>query len=351
MNTKVINTNKYKCQISTNVQLGIGLQRSCKIFLFVFIGIYLFGIPTGISAQSRIPLIVAPARQTVALDAGKTENLVIKFFNESEVAVSGNLKAIDFIVTDKDGSPILLEDQENDWIKLPYDRATIAAGDVLRVNFKVTVPKDTLPGGRYIAIMFEQTGQLPENKSDSEGASAVSSRIVGLVSVRINGAVYESAFVDIFKIPTFLEFGPVPVYFEILNKGGLHISPVGQLTLTNWFSKEVDNITLESKNIFPNAKRIYEERLGKTWMFGRYIASLTASYGEQGKTLTINQFVWVIPITLILIIIFGIIIISLLTVLIINKFKAKQVKLEEKLEEEITELESLKNKFKDKLPR
>lgn len=320
------------------------------IFVFIFLILNSSLLIKAVSAQARIPLVVAPARQTIAIDPGKTSDLQIKFFNESTTAVSGNIKAIDFIVTAKDGSPILLEDQINPWVKLPYDKATIAAGDVLRVNFKVTVPKDTLPGGRYVAIMFEQTGQLPDSQSD-EQASLVSSRIVGLVSIRINGAIYESAFVDIFKIPAFLEFGPIPVYFEILNKGGLHISPIGQLTLTNWFNKEVETKTLESKNIFPNAKRIYEEKLGKPFMFGRYVASLTASYGEQGKTLTLNQFVWVVPITLIIIIILGLIIITMGVVLISKRFKAKQVKLEEKLEEEITELESLKNKFKDKLPK
>lgn len=331
------------------------MKKTIKLIVFLsvlsFLNLKSSFVNHVVNAQARIPLVVAPARQTVAMDAGTTQNLSIKFINESEVPLIGNLKAIDFIVTAKDGSPILLEDQENDWVKLPYDKATIPAGDVLRINFKVTVPKDTLPGGRYVAIMFEQTGQLPDSQSDDEQASLVSSRIVGLLSIRINGAVYESAFVDIFKIPAFLEFGPIPVYFEILNKGGLHITPIGQLTLTNWFNKEVDIKTLESKNIFPNAKRIYENSLGKTWMFGRYIASLTASYGDQGKTLTINQFVWVVPITLILIIALGIIILTMATILIVKRFKAKQVKLEEKLEEEITELESLKNKFKDKLPK
>ena len=79
--------------------------------------------------------MVAPARQAIAIDAGDSQNLQIKFFNESITPLSGNLKAVDFIVTANDGSPILLEDQTNDWVKLPYDRATIASGDVLRVNF------------------------------------------------------------------------------------------------------------------------------------------------------------------------------------------------------------------------
>ncbi len=299
-------------------------------------------------AQSRIPLVVAPARQTVAIDAGKTENLQIKFFNESISPISGNLKAVDFIVTGNDGSPILLEDQVNDWVKLPYDRASIPSGDVLKVNFKVEVPKTAVAGGRYAAIIFEQSGGIA---SQNESASVVSSRIVGLVSIRVNGPVVESAFVNIFKLPKFLEFGKIPVYFDILNKGGYHISPKGQVTLTNWFGREVERVTIENKNIFPNAERNYETNLGQTWMFGKYKVNLVASYGDQGKTILAENFVWVVPVTLIIIIIFSLLIIILVAYLISIKVRAKQESLEEKLEEEITELEAIKNKFQDKLPK
>lgn len=303
-------------------------------------------------AQARLPLVVAPARQTVAIDPGKSENLQVKFFNESATSISGNIKAIDFIVTGKDGAPLLLEDQPNNWVKLPYDKASIAAGDVLRLNFKIQVPEGTSPGGRYIAIMFEPTGQLPEAGSGNESASsAVSPRVVSLISVRINGPVYESAFIDGFKMPKFLEFGPIPVNFEIINKGGYHITPTGQITVKNWFGKEVEKKTIETKNIFPNTKRVYEMEVGKTWMFGRYNVTLTSGYGESGKVVSTSQLIWVVPITLILVCLFATAILILSIFVIANKAKAKQLRLEEKLEEEINELESLKNKFKDRLPK
>lgn len=302
---------------------------------------------SNVLAQARIPLVVAPARQTVAIDPGGQENLQIKFFNESNSPVSGSLKVVDFIVTDSDGSPVLLEDQVNDWIKLPYDRATITAGDVLKVNFKVQIPKDAVPGGRYAAIIFEQSGGI----SQGESASAVSSRIVGLLSIKVNGPVTESAFVNILKLPKFLEFGKIPVYFEILNKGGYHISPTGQVTLTNWMGKEIEKTTIDSKNIFPNTKRSYDLKLGETWMFGKYKVNLVASYGDQGKTISAESFVWVVPVTVIIIIVFAILI-AILTAYVVSKtHKTKQDNLEEKLEEEIKELENLKGKFQDKLPR
>lgn len=305
---------------------------------------------SNILAQARIPLVVAPARQTVALDAGKTENLQIKFFNESISPVSGNLKAVDFVVTNSDGSPTLLEDQVNDWVKLPYNRASIPSGDVLRVNFKVEVPSNAPAGGRYVAIIFEQTGQLSQG-SDNESASLVAPRIVGLLNIRVDGPVTESAYVNIFKTPKFLEFGKIPVYFEIMNKGGYHINPKGQITLTDWMGKEVERITIEDKNIFPNAKRSYDTKIGSTWMFGKYKVALESNYGETGKTMLTESIVWVIPVTVIIIIIFSALIALLLGYLINKKVHAKQEALEERLEEEISELESLKNKFKDKLPK
>jgi hypothetical protein len=303
------------------------------------------------NAQARIPLVVAPARQTVALDAGKSESLQIKFFNESTSPISGNIKAVDFIVTGNDGSPILLEDQVNTWVKLPFERASIASGDVLRVNFKVEVPKNAQPGGKYVAIIFEQTGQLSNPTTDNEGATAISPRIVGLLNIRINGPVVEYSFIDKLKVPSFLEFGPVNLSFDILNKGGYHINPKGQVTLTDWTGKEVDRVTIDDKNIFPDTSRTYSTKIGKTWMFGKYAVDITAAYGETGKTLTESKFVWIVPVTVILLVIFTIMILGFAIYLVSQKIKAKQVKLEEKLEEEISDLEALKNKFKDKLPK
>ena len=324
-------------------------QTAQFIFLFFLTSLFLTW-PEKALAQARMPLVVAPARQNVAIDAGNTENMQIKFFNESINTISGNLKAVDFIVTGNDGSPILLEDQTNDWIKLPYAKASIPSGDVLKVNFKVEIPSDAKPGGRYAAIIFEQTGKLNQTTSN-ESASLVSPRIVSLVNIRVNGPVTENAFVNIFKLPKFMEFGKIPVYFEVTNKGGYHITPHGQLTLTDWMGKEVEMKIIDEKNIFPDAKRTYSEKLGQTWMFGKYKVDLTLGYGETGKTLLASSYIWVIPVTVIVIIVFSLIIMFLVIYLISKGVKSKQEKLEQKLEEEISELESLKNKFKDRLPR
>ena len=115
--------------------------------------------------------------------------------------------------------------------------------------------------------------------------------------------------------------------------------------------KEIEKKIVEEKNIFPDANRTYQENLGSMWMFGKYRVDLTLGYGESGKTLVNSSYVWVIPVTLITIIVFLILIISLVAYLISRKVKERQEQLEEKLEQEISEIEALKNKFKDKLPK
>ncbi|MBL7036771.1 hypothetical protein ISR94_02925 [Candidatus Microgenomates bacterium] len=311
-------------------------------------------------AQSSIPLVVAPARTQVNLDPGESENFIIKFFNESTTSIAGSINVVDFIVTGKEGKPVLLDNIDYplsnqysgaSWVKLPYEKASIAAGDVVKVNYKVSVPKTAKPGGRYVAIYFESDGQISNNIQIDQQASSTTSRIVGLLYIRVKGPITESAFVDVFNVPVFMQFGPVPISFEIFNKGDYHITPTGALTLTNWFNKKVDQVIIEDKNIFPDTKRGYEEKLGGTWMFGKYTVDLKTTYGETGKVANASQTVWVVPVLLILAIILTITIIILGIFLVNKRLKAKQVALETKLEKEISEVEALKNKFKDQLPK
>lgn len=330
------------------------------IGICLVIGNWKLVIPTDVFAQAKIPLVVAPARTQVSLDPGESKNLLVKFFNESEAPLTGSIGVVDFIVTGKEGKPVLLDNIDYpisnqysgaSWVSLPVKKATIAPGEVLRVNYKVSVPSDAKAGGRYVAIFFESDGQIPASEQVNQQASSTSSRIVALLYIRVNGPITESAFVDVFSVPVFLQFGPVPISFEIFNKGNYHITPTGSLTLINWFNKPVDQKIIDEKNIFPDTKRVYENQLGSTWMFGKYKVLLNSAYGETGKVITATQDVWVVPVLLILAVVFGITIIVLLLVFFSNKLKARQKVLETKLEEEISEIEQLKDKFKDQLPK
>ncbi|MBA4386167.1 MAG: hypothetical protein C0410_15640, partial [Anaerolinea sp.] len=305
---------------------------SAGIALVVF---FIFRV-SAINAQNVVPLTVAPARQQFRVDPGQTEYFNIKFINQSTSPLYGNLRISDFVVLDNEGNPTLLDDTPQgissrfsgaSWIKLSSEKASIPAGDILTLQLKMQVPKDAGPGGRYIAVSFEPTGVLPApSGSQEEGALGTSQRIVGLVYVRVNGPISENAFIEKFRTPFFVQLGPIPVSFNILNKGDYHITPKGQVTLTDSFGTRVDSELLDAKNIFPDVSRNYEQNLGSKWLIGRYKIDLTASYGDSGRVLNQTAYVWAFPWALALIIILAIIIIALIIIIIKNRFGKKQKK-------------------------
>jgi hypothetical protein len=144
-----------------------------------------------------------------------------------------------------------------------------------------------------------------------------------------------------------MEFGPIPVSAEILNRGDNHITPKGTISVYNLTGKLVDQKTLDTKNIFPGTSRIYDSQLGKKVMIGKFKVVLNATYGEGGKVLTAQSTLWVFPWSTTLAVLLGIAIIILLVWFIWNQLKKRQKKLEEKLKEEIEAIDALKEKYKD----
>lgn len=305
-------------------------------------------------AQTIVPLSVAPARQQLNIDPGTNQTTVIKFLNQSDAPISGNIKAVDFIVKDKKGTPIFLENEElstrfsaASWINLPYNRATIGPKDILRVQLGISAPQDANPGGRYVAVYFEPTGSLPQaSTSSQEAALSISSKIAGLVYIRVNGPITEAANITRFEFPSFVEYGPVKVLSEIINNGDYHITPRYQLVLYDWLGRKVDEVIESDLNIFPDTARVIESEIGQRTMLGKYRLELIAAYGEQGRILTASGSFWAFPVKVAIAIGLGGIIAILIAIYIWRKLKERQEALEQKLQQEISDLENLKKQMK-----
>jgi len=305
--------------------------------------------------QTTLPLIVAPARQQLDIAPGEKSAVVIKFYNSSDLPVSGILKAADFLVTDKEGTPVIVDNplQSNpkysagSWFDLPYDRMTIAPDDKVTIQASINIPIDAHPGGRYVAIYFEPAGNIPEPVgANEEAGTAVGTRIAGLVYLKVAGAISEKALVSRFFAPSFFEYGPVKLETEILNRGDYHITPRGVISLINMFGGVVDQQKLNEANIFPDASRSFTNELGKKWLMGRYKISLLAGYGETGQALTNELYVWVFPWRVATVTLLALIIIILLIKSAYKNLVVKETALEEEIEKEKGEIEKLKQQLR-----
>lgn len=315
-------------------------------------------LKSDVKAQASIPLVVAPARQTLQADPGELVSFAVRFYNTGTEPISGTFKVADFIVDNNEGSPNFLEGPTTlssryaaaQWVTLSTEKGTIPASDMVLIDGKIRIPKDANPGGKYFAVFFEPTSNIPESSGGKqEEAASVSVRIAGLIYLRVTGPITEGAEIVSFTAPGFSEYGPIDISTEIKNKGDYHITPKGQITVKNMLGVEVARKEISETNIFPSASRTIVSSLGTKWMFGKYTAEFDATYGETGKALTSGLSFWVFPWRVAITIMLGIIIIILIVIIISNKFTKKQKKLEEALTEEKEELEKLKEAYQDKI--
>jgi len=333
-------------------------QVSKFIFLLtICIGLIVFFSPVKAQVES-IPLTVAPARQIVEADPGEQTGAVVKFFNTGNTPISGTFKVADFIVSANDGSPDFLDGPNAlssryaaaSWVKLSHSKATIAANGKVLLQASINVPKNANPGGKYFAVFFEPDSTIPgATDAAQQGASGISARIAGLIYMKVAGPVMEKANIVRFSAPNFSEFGPIPVTAEVSNQGDYHITPKGQVTLSDMFGRKVAIAPLKELNVFPNSSRVFTTELGPKWLFGKFTASLLATYGDSNKALASSVTFWVMPWRIMLVVLLAIMIIIFASMFIYFRFVKKEKKLEEALEEETRELKELKEKLQDKI--
>lgn len=296
------------------------------------------------SVRAQLPVnnrafVIIPPKLEIAAAPGEVIQDVIRLQNQTEEEVTFTVGMSDFIVTNTQGSPVFV-DQETagewaltQWITLGSETLTIAPGEQGSLNFIVSVPENAQPGGHYASIYFIQGGKLSEGQTIAE----VAAEMRNLVLLRIKGPITEEAFIRRFQIPRLSEYGPIDLTTEIANLGNYHITPIGAINIKNVFGKTVATMDLEERNIFPGASQEYQNSWDKKWLFGRYKATLTATYGEQNLPLTATVFFWVWPWKITLATISIIVFIILIIFLIKYLKKRKEMKPEEIEEEEFNE--------------
>jgi hypothetical protein len=286
-----------------------------KIIFLLLISYFLFLIsaPAAAAQESIRAFTISPPAIEVRLSPGEKTEGVLKIINDSSEPLTFTTTMQDFIVKDNIGTPqILPPDTLSNkysgakWVAVYPSTVTVAPHKSEKLNYYIQVPSDARPGGRYAAIVYTPISTIAVKGT---GAS-VQTSVGTLFYVTVKGPVNESASVSGFKAPGLVENGPVNISTQITNLSDIHITPQAKITLTNLFGGKSDQVSLAKYNIFPEAARNYENKIGKGFMFGPYKANLAGVYGTASLPLAASVSFWVIPWRLILFIIFLVVAIS-----------------------------------------
>jgi hypothetical protein len=281
---------------------------------------------------------ISPPLLQLKADPGQTVTAELTLTNISASTLQVNAEVNDFGAKDELGDPNILFNDSNstpyaihNWVQLPQS-FTIASKASKKVDFPIVVPKNAEPGGHYGVLRF--TGGAPGG-----GASQVSlSASIGtLVLLQVSGNVTESAsVVQMYSATTkndtmssFFQNGPVNFVTRIKDTGNTHLAPTGTIDVTNMLGRKTASLDFngnpkDAKNqpkiVLPASIRRFENTLNKKWLFGRYTATLHATYGDKNTPITTKTTFWVIPYKLVAIVLVVLILIILLLRWMIKRY-------------------------------
>ncbi|MCJ7792480.1 MAG: hypothetical protein MUP45_00670 [Candidatus Marinimicrobia bacterium] len=311
------------------------MKKNLPIFLFL---ITLAFLATNVRAQEQRTLVVIPPKLELSVKPGESVQEVIKYKNQTSDTVEVAVGMSDCLVKGMSGTVELVNPEEagdwalSQWLTFSPTSLTIPPDGEGRVNVFIAVPADALPGGRYASIYFTSPGAVVEGQT----GTSIATEIRNLVLLRVEGPINEEALVRRFQTPRFSEFGPIQFLTEIANLGDYHIRPIGSIEIKNILGKTEANLELEERNVFPTSSQEYKNTWDKKWLFGRYQATLTATYGEQNLPLTASIFFWVWPMKYTLAVL-GLIALFIILLFLVKKIKNRQEMKAEVVEEELEE--------------
>src|SRR3989344_3743431 len=203
--------------------------------------------------------------------------LLVQFRNNTGQFVTGSIKTANYTIKDKTGTPEIIDDESlapkygaASWIRSEYETVTIPPNDYVAVNLYVQVPPETSTCGNYALVYFDfDPNNQPEGTTARESASAVQAKVGSLINFSVQKTnCKENLQVLNFTAPKFLEYGPVPVSFDLLNSGDIHSTPKGTVTILNIFKKVIVQESIKEQRVFPESAKTYNVSAGTHWMIG-----------------------------------------------------------------------------------
>ncbi len=276
-------------------------------------------------AEAGQAFSISPSLIELSANPGDAVKATVKFTNISQGELLVKTQFNDFGAKNETGDPnIIFDDTDNSthslrtWIGTPQP-FLIKSKEAKTIDFTINVPKNAEPGGHYAVIRF--SGNAPELE---QTGVALTASVGSLVLLTVSGDIQEKASVAEFYSATadfskrsFFETGPVSLVERVKNDGNVHLKPTGMVTVKDMFGHVISSSRVNGtagdpkdgpRSILPKSIRRFEQTFGANQLlFGRYEATMDLQYGSKGTKISSTTVFWVIPYTLIAIVLVGLI--------------------------------------------
>ncbi len=306
-------------------------------FFILSISFFVLAKPT--FAES-ISIGTAPTSEKLQLSPGQKYNGELVAWNLSEKTINYDVILRGFRqVENQPGTAVILtEEQEakslytaTSWLTASTTKLELVPNKNVKIYYEINVPKDATKGEYTVMIAF-----MSENEAELTGTGAITTLTAGMpILIKIGNEFVENAELLDFSTPkNFYEYPTLTFDTRIKNLGDTHITPVGEIVLTNIFNQEITRIPFNANN-----QSILRDNTGNyetSWNLGSFLtkdkaivlgpikANLIATYRtfQPGfSPLTSEISFWIIPWRIILLAL--VFIITLVVIVKVSKKKKK----------------------------
>lgn len=282
-----------------------------KVFVAagLFIAAAVFSVvPVRAQQASSNGFLVSPVREETVLENGKSKTVTLSVKNATNAPTRAQAVVNDFEPSDDEsGKPNILLDGSkskggNSFMGLVAPIADIELGPQEEKNVKVqiTVPMGASAGGYYGAIRFVPVS----NGQDNNVALTASVGTIFLITVPGNVTqgleLVEIATAKDEKVGRFyIGSGQMSIVTRLKNTGNVHVKPFGKVQVKDRSGKTVEEYEFNNieprSNVLPGSTRKFEDKLQKSYGFGKYTVTANLGYGDGGGLITASNSFWVIP--------------------------------------------------------
>lgn len=277
-----------------------------------------------VNTNSNI-LKVSPVRSDVEVKPGEGTIVKTTITNITKEDIMVRAIENDFVSGDENGTPALILDEKKFAPKhslkkfmTPIGDVTIPAGKSKVVEVAINVPKSAQAGGYFGAIRF-----APAQPGEG-GQVNMSASVASLILLSVPGDTVEQLTLTDFNVQqkgvsgTFFQTpNDLQVTARFQNAGNLQAGPFGKISVKNG-DKVVYSTDFNSNNprdmILPDGARRWNIPVDKVGTFGKYTVLATFTYGKKNQTIEVERTFWVVPQTVIIAAIIGVLVLIALIV-------------------------------------
>lgn len=229
-------------------------------------------------------ITISPSSTELSINPGDSIRRAFKVINSGDDDFVSRISVAPYHVIGVDYDPRFTRLpgtlDTTDWVSIATTGFTINPGDTKSIDYTISVPENTTPGGYYVVIFAETR---PTGVASGSGI-VPRNRVGNIFYITVSGPVKTGGSLLDDSLGRVVARKTVPLGVKIRNDGGLHFLSNTEILVKNLIGKEVYKASLD-RYILPQTERRVTTDWNPSTPIGIYKVSRKADVAGKSQSL------------------------------------------------------------------